>query len=788
MVLVLAAAGSVFLAGGASAAPLPWMDTSLTPVQRADLLVSAMTLEQKIAQLHGDTGVMPELPECRGGTTRHVTAIPALAIPTFRITNGPVGLGGGDCNPQDKGTALPVALALAAGFDPNLAFTFGELMGKEARQLGLHELEGPGMNMGRVGVGGRNFEYFGEDPILAGTLAVREIQGIQSNSIIAMAKHFVLNDQEQNRMTYSADISDRVLHELYLLPYEMSVKDGRVASIMCSYNRMGGVYACDNPYLLTDVLRNQWGFEGYVQSDFGATHSTAPSLNAGQDLEMRTASFYTPARINAALADGSLTTATIDRALKRRYTQMFKFGIFDRPITRTPIDSDTAQANGAVARAIGEQVAVLLKNQGNLLPLNAASLRTIAVIGQATYANAAASGGGGSSRVSPTYTVTPMVGLQNTLTSLGSGAVPTLTVVPNNPTAAQLAAVTAAAAAADAVIVMAGVVTAEGTDRPSLSLPNNQDAILDAVAAAGNPRTVLVLKDGDPVLMPWVASFPAILEAWNPGQEDGNIVARLLFGVVNPSGKLPMTYPKLASDVPTATAERYPGVTVGGNPTVYYSEELKMGYRWYDAQNVEPLFPFGHGLSYTTFAYSNLQVTPAQSDGTVPFTVSFTVRNTGSRAGADVPQIYAGFLSSYGEPPKRLVGFQKVMLNPGEQRQVSITIDPRSNAHPLSFWDTTNQLWTAMNGGLTFYLARSARDIDSKTGATLVFTNSGVTNDVNGDMQVNCQDLIAARLAIGTRTGQVGYLPTADIDHNGVVDVRDISAISRTLPAGTVCK
>jgi beta-glucosidase len=299
---------------------------------------------------------------------------------------------------------------------------------------------------------------------------------------------------------------------------------------------------------------------------------------------------------------------------------------------------------------------------------------------------------------------------------------------------------------------------------------------------------VLVLKDGDPVLMPWVDKFPAILEAWNPGQEDGNVVARLLFGVVNPSGKLPMTYSKLAGDIPTATVERYPGVTVNGIPTAYYSEGLKMGYRWYDAQNIAPLFPFGHGLSYTTFAYSNLQVSPAQSDGTTPFTVSFTVRNTGNKAGADVPQIYAGFASSYGEPPKRLVGFQKVLLNPGEQRQVSVTIDPRANAHPLSYWDTDNQLWSTMNGGITFYLARSARNIDSKIGATLVFPNSGKANDVNGDMQVNCLDLTSARLAIGTRTGQVGYLPTADIDHNGVIDVRDISAIARTLPAGTVCK
>ena len=313
--------------------------------------------------------------------------------------------------------------------------------------------------------------------------------------------------------------------------------------------------------------------------------------------------------------------ATIDRALTRRFVQMFKFGIFDRSITRGQIN---AVANGQTARSIAEQTAVLLKNQGGLLPLNAASIRSIALIGQSTYA-AAAAAGGGSSRVVPLYTITPLQGLQNVLTSLGSTATVTLLTVPNNPTSANLAAVTAAASSADVAIVMAGVVTSEGSDRPSLSLPNNQDAIITAAAAANNPRTVLVLKDGDPVLMPWVDQIPAILEAWNPGEEDGNVVARLLFGLVNPSGKLPVTYPKLATDTPTSTPDRYPGITIGGVPTATYSEGLQMGYRWYDAQGIAPLFPFGYGLSYTTFAYGNVQVTPAVTDGKSPITVQLTL-------------------------------------------------------------------------------------------------------------------------------------------------------------------
>jgi beta-glucosidase len=691
----------------ASAQALPWMNASLPPARRAELLVGAMSLDQKIQQLHGQGGPIAEIPSCGNGG-RHVPGIPELKIPTFRITNGPVGLGGGDCQPQEKATALPVALALAAGFDPALAFNFGDLMAKEARTLGLHELEGPGMNMARVGQGGRNFEYLGEDPFLAGTIAASEIRGIQSNNIIAMAKHYVLNDQEKNRMGIKVQVDERALHELYLLPFEMSVKDGKVGSIMCSYNRIGESYSCDNAYTLTQVLRDQWGFAGYVQSDFGATHSTALSLNAGEDFEMQSGTWYSPARINAALSDKTLSVDAIDRALKRRYEQMFRFGIFDLPIARGTID---AQKDGAVARNIGEQTAVLLKNEGKILPLNASKIRSIALIGQATFANAAAAGGGGSSRVSPTYAVTPLQGLQNVLESLGSGAAVKLVIVDNNNS--NLADAVAAAKASDVAIVMAGVVTSEGSDRPSLSLPNNQDALISAVAAAGQQKTVLVLKDGDPVLMSWLNQVPAVLEAWNPGQEDGNIVARLLFGLANPSGKLPVTYPMAEKDTPTSPAERYPGVSVDTFPTVSYAEGLNMGYRWYDSQNIKPQFPFGFGLSYTDFTISNLKVTPKTTDGKNPITVQFVVRNTGSRAGAEVPQVYIGFPSAANEPPKRLVAFEKVRLQPGEKRTVSLTIDPAATNHPLSIWNSTMQKWTIVEGAFRVYVGNSSVQISS---------------------------------------------------------------------------
>jgi beta-glucosidase len=294
---------------------------------------------------------------------------------------------------------------------------------------------------------------------------------------------------------------------------------------------------------------------------------------------------------------------------------------------------------------------------------------------------------------------------------LGSSATVNLVVVANNNS--NLAAAVTAAQAADIAIVMAGVVTSEGSDRPNLSLPNNQDALISAVAAAAPGKTVLVLKDGDAVLMPWIDQVPALLEAWNPGQEDGNIVADLLFGVANPSGKLPITYPRQTSDTPTSTPDRYPGITPAGQafPSVFYSEALQMGYRWYDAQHIDPLFPFGYGLSYTTFALSNLTVSPKLSNGTQPITLAFDVQNTGTRAGAEVPQVYVQLPSATGEPPKRLVAFQKVTLQPGEKRRVSMTVDPAATNHPLSIFDSTAQNWKTMAGGYPLYVGTSSRNL-----------------------------------------------------------------------------
>jgi beta-glucosidase len=763
------------------------MNPALTPEARAALLVGAITLDQKEEQLVGSIpGILPEFPQCKGG--RHVLGIASLAIPTLRITNGPVGIGQNDCvsasippvyvsiggqlvdvsvysDPSSaKATALPSAIALAASFDPALATEFGNVIGTEGNNLALHVFEAPGVNMARLPVGGRNFEYFGEDPFLTGATAVAEIKAVQSHGLIAMAKHFAANEQETNRMTIQETIDDRVLHELYLLPFEMAVKDGDTASVMCSYNSVNGLQACEQKHLLTDVLRNQWGFKGYVQSDFFAATSTVPTMLAGLDHLMPIPSFWSPALLNAALAAGQLKVSDLDTALLRRYTQMFKQGIFERqPLVQTPIDF---AAGGVTARAIGDQSAVLLQNN-QVLPFNASRVSKVVLIGKATqiYAQQAVMGGGrlgqppgggGSSDVIPMYTVSPLQGLKDVLVAEGNTTA-TVTLVTVKDDNSDLPAATAAAAGADAVIVMAGTIAEEGADRASfadatgLSLtafgdnldwyvarPNTISTatvntaansntvamiagILGATSTTGKPmatKTALVLKDVagvamDPVLLG--ASGPAILEVWFPGQEDGHIVADLLFGVSNPSGKLPVTFPNIGHgflDWVKTDPSVYPGVkNAAGQPAVEYKEGLTIGYRWYDANGVAPAFAFGHGLSYTTFQISKLEATPKKSDGTHPIKVQFFVENTGSVYGAEVPQVYLSLPAALGEPPKRLVAFQKVWLNPGEKTKLQISIDPSASNHPLGYWDSAAQAWTIADGDYQVYVGNSAANL-----------------------------------------------------------------------------
>ncbi|MEW1979621.1 glycoside hydrolase family 3 C-terminal domain-containing protein [Citricoccus sp. NPDC079358] len=694
----------------------PWMDAELEPRERARLLVAAMSREQKIAQLHGAMetidiyAVSAEAAQGEGGldavadqfrVERHVDGIEELGIPRFRITNGPVGVGMGDGTPSPPATALPMAIALAAGFDPDLARDYGGIIGAEAATLGQHVLEGPGVCLHRTTIAGRNFEYFSEDPYLSGVMGVEVTRAIQAQDVIAIGKHYVLNDQEVERFRTSVEIDEDVLRELYLLPFEMLVKDAGIAGIMSAYNRIRGVYATENRPVLTEILRHEWGFEGYVQSDFWSTRSAAPSLNAGLDHEMPDAKWLNEQNITAALQDTSLEIETVDRALVRRFTQMFRFGVFERPYAPGEID---AAAHGAVSRRIGAQTAVLLKNDGGLLPLDPA-VASVAVIGQSTFVDEACLGGGGSSKVIPLYTVPPVEGLRDVLEGLGSPAEITRVTVEKD--LSNLGEARQAAEGADVVVLMAGHVATEGADQPHASLPDGQDRMLTELLAV-NGRSVVVLKDSNPVLMPWIGAAPAVLEVWNQGAEDGHVVADLLFGVVNPSGKVPTTYPRSEDDTLYADrSERYPGTDEGdGYPVIRYSEGRRMGYRWFQSEGIEPLFGFGHGLSYTSFELSDL-VVDAPDGVAAPVAVEVSVTNTGQRAGGEVVQVYAG-IPAEGQPPKRLVAFAKVHVEPGATERVRLTIDPGATHHPFSVWDHTARAFRTVTGDYTLYVGTAA--------------------------------------------------------------------------------
>lgn len=785
--------------------------------ERAKLLLAEMTLDQKLQQLTGAMPEMlPELPECYGA--RHVSGIKDLAIPTFRITNGPVGLGQNDCvsksvydevvagkksftaaytHPSSaKATALPSALGAAASFDPAVATAYGEVIGDEMNNLALHVFEAPGVNMARLPVLGRNFEYFGEDPYLTGVMGVAEVKAVQGKGLIGMPKHYLANEQETNRQKIQTNVDPQVLREIYMLPFEMTVKDGKAASIMCAYNYVNGVHSCENDELLNKVLRDDWGFTGYVQSDFFSIKSTANTLRNGLDHEMPIPQFWNKANLNKALVDGSITVAMIDRALERRYTQTFKWGIFDRALKQTPIDF---AGHGQRARQIGTDSAVLLQNNG-ALPI-ASSVQKLVVIGKASqvYAQQAVAGGamvgqpmgagGGSSDVVPTYTVTPLDGIKNALKSLGnSGASVQLILVDDanatasiDGTSVPFAAALAAAASADAVVVMAGTISEEGADRAttadgsslssvvvplapgakagdgssldwyapaSLTSPatatgangvKNSNtvamikAVMGATSATGKSmvqKTALVLKDNAGVAMDSAlvgTAGPAILEVWFPGQEDGNIVADLLFGVKNPSGKLPVSFPLVGKGfLDHVTPEQFPGAISadGKTQTVTYSEKLHMGYRWYDANisgqcavvngaNPCLAFPFGHGLSYTSFSVAAPNFV-ATSSG---YEISATVTNTGKTKGSEVVQVYLALPDSASaagvvQPPKRLVGFQKVELAPGASKQVVVKVDPAASNHPLSVWNQGQKRWTIPAGQYTAFVGKSSAPKD----------------------------------------------------------------------------
>ena len=656
-------------------------------------LINQMALTDDITELHGIQDA---------NDYRVVPGISTLGIPLLNVTNGPAGATKGGPGHEGPATAMPAPIALAATWDLNLANQYGTVIGAESRAWANGLLEGLDINIARVPQNGRTFEAFGEDPYLVSQIAVANLTGAQSQGIITESKHFAANNQETNRDTVNEIIDDRTLREIYLPAFEATVKAG-VGAVMCAYNQVNGSYMCENNNLLNRILKQEWGFTGFVTSDFGATHSTVASANAGLDLEMPTG-IYFDTLLESAVTAGQVPQTVINDKLIRRFSTMMNLGVFSTPPTITAIPT---QQDGLISRQIAEAGMVLLKNNPGVrplnttkvLPLNATTLHHIAVIGP--YAGAAKTGGGGSSFVSPIYTVAPVTGIQNRVG-------PTVTVSFNDGSTISSAVTTAQAA--DVAIVMVGDSETEGVDNP-ISLSGTQDSLVESIVAA-NPNTIVVMKSGTAILMPWANSVPAILQVWYPGEEDGNAVAAVLFGDVNPSGKLPLTFPLQLSDLPANTPAQYPGVVVNGVNTATYSEGIFVGYRHYDQANITPLFPFGFGLSYTNFSFQNLAVTPATftftNNPSQTVTVTLNVTNTGSVAGAEVVQLYLGIPSTaVPEPPKSLQAFQKILLQPGQTLPVQLTLNQRS----FSYWDILSNSWKVVPGTYQIMLGNSSRNI-----------------------------------------------------------------------------
>jgi beta-glucosidase len=640
----------------------PWMNHNLSPDERAAMVVKQMTLDEKITLLHG-TGMeglspMSPLAAQSNGGAGYVVGIPRLGIPGIQMSDAAYGVRMSGVNGRYS-TALPSDVASAASWDLDAAYEYGALIGRELRAQGYNMSLGGGVNLTREPRNGRTFEYLGEDPVLAGKMVGSAIKGLQAQHVLGDIKHYALNDQESGRNAVNVNIDKRSARESDLLAFEIGIQESDVAAVMCSYNRVDGDYACENKYLLNDLLKKDWNFKGFVVTDWGGAHSVVKASAAGMDHEEPGWIFYGE-ELKKAVQSGKVPQAEVDDHVHRILRAMFATGVIDDPPERSVVD---VIGGLEVAQKIAEQGTVLLKNEGALLPLDAGKLHNIAVIG---------------------------------------------------PHAEN----------ADVAIVFAYQWESEGMDLESLSLPEHQDDLIAKVVAA-NPHTVVVLETGGPVTMPWVGQVGAILEAWFAGSRGAEAVANLLFGEANPSAKLPLTFPRNEADLPHPTVVQPPHeslpdeskpevwkqIAAGLAPfQVTYDEGVKVGYKWYDAENKPVLFPFGYGLSYTTYSYSNLKVTQGKNAR-----VTFTVTNSGNRAGAEVAEVYASLPAAASEPPKRLVGWSKVKLNPGESKEMAVDVD----AKYLSIFNVEKNSWQLLPGEYTFLVGGSSQDLPLKDTVSL---------------------------------------------------------------------
>ncbi|WJH37266.1 glycoside hydrolase family 3 C-terminal domain-containing protein [Paenibacillus sp. CC-CFT747] len=866
--LVLTTTASPYLntASAAGTDDHPWMNKSLPAEKRTALLLKNMTLDEKVSFVTGDVN------NFFGFYNKDLSR---LGIPALTMADGPAGVRIADPNVQDKkSTALPAPIALAATWDTAAAKKYGTLIGSEAFNTTHNVILGPGLDIARLPWGARNFESLGEDPLLQSKLASEYVNGVQTSPVIATAKHYLANNQETERFTTNANVSERAIQEVYARPFAAAIKDAHLGSVMCSFNKINGESACENKTLLTDVLKKGLGFQGFVMSDYGANLSTVASAKAGLDIETPGDPFgLWGAKLKKAVDDGQISETLLDDKASRILTQMFQKGLFDNPVQNVRIP---AQKDGAAARQLAEESMVLLQNRSQTLPLKANELKSLAVIGP--DADNASAAGGGSSLVLPTYTVSPLEGITNragknvkvsyapgtdpissadvisgpsavpsavlappgakdgqtglkaefwtnasmngepkrvnvdpqvnmnlgfynfggfnaqspklpvipgvfngtmsarwtgsitapksgsyklSLTALGSSELyldgkllvknegKTLQTIkadvelkegekhnirmeyrtdspshsrlvgaqirfgwepPADTVDSRIQEAVNLAKKSDAAVIVTRTYDAEGfVDRSDLDLPNNQERLIQAVAKA-NPKTVVVSMSGRAVQMDgWKSDVNSIVQAWFAGQEQGNAIARVLFGDVNPSGKLPVTFPVNEDQTPVSTKAQFPGVNGEGS----YSEGVFVGYKGYEKEGLTPAFPFGHGLSYTTFDYRNLKVKVSnpnkdKSSSDPDVQVSLHLRNTGGKAGSEVVQVYAGKLPTQVDTPaKQLAGFAKVTLSPGKQTKVDVKLDPKA----LSYWDEKTHQWVTPSGEVPIYVGSSSSDI-----------------------------------------------------------------------------
>jgi beta-glucosidase len=702
----------------------PWSNPALSPDERAAMVVKEMTIDEKITLLHG-TGMaglspMSPLAVSSNGGAGYVPGIPRLGIPAIQMSDAAYGVRSSGENGRYS-TALPADVAGAASWDLDAAYEYGALIGRELRAQGYNMSLGGGTNLTREPRNGRTFEYLGEDPVLAGKMVGSVMKGLQAQHVLGDIKHYALNDQESGRNAVNITIDKRAARESDLLAFEIGLQESDAAAVMCSYNRVDGDYACENKYLLTDVLKKDWNFKGFVLSDWGGTHSTEKASAAGLDHEEPGWIFYGD-DFKKAVESGKVPATELDDHVHRILQAMFATGVIDDPPQKSVVD---VVGGFEVAQKIAEQSTVLLKNDNAQLPLDASKIHSIAVIGP--HADVGMISGGGSAQVDPpggNAIMPPGKGQTRWLEKIWFPTSPLKAIRAKAPGAnvqfdsgADPAAAAALAKSADVAIVFAYQWESEGMDLDSLSLPAHQDELIAKVAAA-NPHTIVVLETGTAVTMPWVEQVSGILEAWYAGSRGAEAVANVIFGDVNPSAKLPMTFPKSEADLPHPTVVKPPKVTrdadregwkriAGGLPAfpVNYDEDVKVGYKWYDAENKPVLFPFGYGLSYTTYSYSNLKVAPGKSPR-----VTFTVTNTGSRAGAEVAQVYASLPAAAAEPPKRLVGWSKVKLNAGESKDVTVDVDPKY----LSIFNVEHNGWQLIPGDYGFMVGGSSQSLPLK--------------------------------------------------------------------------